>query len=172
MLATDRETFIWFQPQTFCVAEGKVKSQAEPLERGLRDCIALALDDHMMLSSLYLQAAKYSKWLQLIIFLYRSKRTKDGRGAPRGHHHSLPLRLEKCRATPAGFKADPGGAKRKKGLSACQALPPARVSAGLQTVSFGGSAAVAHVENHGARALTRRRVKVQSSHLKLDSIHD
>lgn len=168
MLATDRETFIWFQPQTFCVAEGKVKSQAEPLERGLRDCTALALDDHMMLSSLYFQAAKYSKWLQLRIFLYRSKRTKDGRGAPHGHHHSLPLRLEKCRATPAGFKADPGEAKRKKGSSACQVIPPARITAGLQTVSFG----VAHVENHGARALTSRRVKVRSSHLKLDSIHN
>lgn len=172
MLATDRETFIWFQPQTLCVAEGKVKSQAEPLERGLRDCIALTLDDHMMLSSLYFQAAKYSEWLQLIIFLYRSKRTRDGRGAPRGHHHSLPLRLEKCCATPAWFKADPGGAKRKKGSSACQVLPSARVSAGLQTISFGGSAGVAHTENRGARALTRQRVKVRCSHLKLDSIHE
>lgn len=101
--------------------------------------------DHMMPSSLYFQAAKCSKWFQLIIFLHWSKRTKDGVGTLCDHQESTVHMWKLLYDTPVSFQSDPGEARRERSVCIQTAFPSWGL-VGLLKVAFGDSAGLAHTE--------------------------
>jgi len=68
--AAGTENFIWFQPQTFLQLKGTSRVKLSHWNKDPETLFHRQHYDHMMPSSLYFQAAKCSKWFQLIIFLH------------------------------------------------------------------------------------------------------